>query len=95
MSTSIAKQISIYFIAIFFPFLSIVPGMRYVGQPDSKSKVVGVVILLLTGISILVNVYAIIYLWGYLGKLYKDPLSIGDLPINIDNEMLDSLKNLQ
>lgn len=92
LSTSVGKQIGIYFVAIFFPIFSIVPAIRYLGQSDNNSKAVGIVTLLLTGISILLNVYGIIYLSEQFNKIYNDPLSIGNLPI--ESGVLDSLKSL-
>jgi hypothetical protein len=58
-----------YFLAIVFPLVTILPGIRYLGQEDNKSKAVGIVILLLTGVSLLVNVYLIFWIVDYLKQL--------------------------
>lgn len=87
LSTSVGKQISIYFLAIFFPFLSIVPGIRYINQPDSKSKAVGTVTLLLTGIFLLLNIYFIFAYMDYFKQLLNSSSIIGT--------GLDSLNGLQ
>ncbi len=95
-STSIGKQIGVYLFAIFFPFLTIVPGVRYINQPDNKSKAVGVVTLFLTGISILVNVYVLIYINdNYLKPLMNNPLSIIDGSIPIDSGLMETLKGIR
>lgn len=102
LSISLGKQIGVYFLAIFFPLFSIVPGIRYLGQSDSSSKAIGVVTLLLAGISILLNVYAIIYIGDYFKQLLNNPLSIigsglptdRNLPID-EGKLMDVLKNLQ
>lgn len=87
LSTSTGKQIGIYLLAIFFPFLSIIPGIRYIGQPDSKSKAVGVVTLLLTGIFLLLNVYFLFVSMDYFKQLLSSPLLIGS--------GMDSLQGIQ
>lgn len=65
LSTSILKQIFMYLLAVFFPLVTILPGIRYLGQEDNKSKAVGIVVLLLTGVSLLVNVYLIFWIVDY------------------------------
>lgn len=90
LSTSIGKQIGVYFLAIFFPFFSIVPGIRYMNQPDSKSKAVGVVALLVTGISLLLNVYFLFVSIDYFKQLLNSPLLI-DTGV-IDTGLMNSLQ---
>ena len=65
LSTSIWKQSSMYFLAVFFPLFAILPGIRYLGQEDNNAKAVGIVILLLTGVSLLANVYLIFWMVDY------------------------------
>lgn len=69
LSTSIWKQSSMYFLAIFFPLFAILPGVRYLRQEDNGGQIVGIVILLLTGVSLLVNVYLIFWTVEYFKQL--------------------------
>ena len=54
-STTFAKQLLIYFISVFLPPLGIWPAVKYLRQPDEKSKKIGLVALLLTLISIVLT----------------------------------------
>jgi predicted RNA-binding Zn-ribbon protein involved in translation (DUF1610 family) len=69
LSTSIRKQVLMYFLAIVFPLFTILMGVRYLGQEDNKSKTVGIVVLLLTGVSLLVNVYLIFWMVEYFNQM--------------------------
>lgn len=69
LSTSIWRQVFMYFLTIVFPLVTILPGIRYLGQEDNKSKTVGIVVLLLTGVSLLVNVYLIFWMVDYFNQL--------------------------
>ncbi len=98
LSTSVGKQIGIYLLAIFFPFLSIIPGIRYTLQPDNKSKAVGIATLLLTGIFLLLNVYYLFVFMDYFKQLLNSPLLIDTGTINtgsIDSVLMETLKGLQ
>src|SRR5882724_10844548 len=57
LSTSLEKQISVYLLSIFLPPFGLVPGIKYLRQADQKSKIVGTVALLLTGVSLLLTIY--------------------------------------
>ena len=50
--TSIGKQISIYLISFLLPPFGLAPGIRYLMQPDQKAKIIGIVAILLTIVSI-------------------------------------------
>lgn len=93
LSTSGGKQIGIYLVAVFFPIFSIVPGIRYINQADSKSKTVGIVTLLLTGISLLLNVYFVFILIDYFKQLLNSPLLFDTG--GTDAGMMEYLKSLQ
>lgn len=56
LSTSIGKQIGIYALSFFLPPLGLVPGFRYLRQKDSKSKIVGLIAILLTLVSIIITI---------------------------------------
>lgn len=97
-STSVGKQIGIYFLAVFFPFFSIIPGVRYINQPDNKSKAVGVVTLFLTGVSLLINIYFLFVLKDTFMQLFNSPLLINTGGIDtgsIDYGLMKTLKGLQ
>ena len=57
LSTSVLKQVLIYSLSLLLPPLGIWPAIKYLQQPDQKSKNVGIVSLVLTIISIVVTIY--------------------------------------
>jgi hypothetical protein len=87
MSTSFWKQFLLYFVAVFFPILAIVPGIRYMREADNAAKAVGVVVLLLTGISLLVNAYFGWVFW----QSFKGYYQLLSSPISIENGVGESL----
>ncbi|MBI1838863.1 MAG: zinc-ribbon domain-containing protein [Candidatus Colwellbacteria bacterium] len=56
-STSIPKQILIYFVSFFLAPLGLVYTFKYLRQPDKKSKTIGAVSLALTIVAITATVY--------------------------------------
>jgi len=63
MSTSVATQIGVYLLSFFLPPFGLIPALRYMRQTDRKSKIIGVVAIVLTAISLVVSVYyAIIFI---------------------------------
>lgn len=68
-STSLFAQFGIYFLSIFFPFFAILPGIEYLNQQDNKSKAVGTITLLLSGIFLMINVYLIVFYMDYFKEL--------------------------
>jgi hypothetical protein len=54
LSTSLNQQIIMYLESFFLPPYGLIIGMRYLKQKDDASKIVGVVAIILTVISILV-----------------------------------------
>lgn len=56
LSTSIPKQISIYILSFFLPPLGLLPGIKYLFQKDQKAKMIGLIALLLTFISIIITI---------------------------------------
>lgn len=98
LSTSVGKQIGIYLLAVFFPFFSIIPGIRYIRQSDSISKSVGIVTLLLSGIFLMLNIYFFYVSMDYFKQLLNSPLLIDTGTINtgsIDSVLMETLKGLQ
>lgn len=57
LSTSIAKQIGIYLFAILCPPFGLIPGIKYLNQPDNRSKIIGLVTVLLTGFTLMMAIY--------------------------------------
>jgi len=56
LSTSITKQISIYLGSVLLPPLGLVWGIRYLREKDNTSKVVGVIAIILTVITLILLV---------------------------------------
>ena len=56
-STSFEKQISLYLLSIFLPPFGLIPGVKYLMQDNEKSKIVGIVAIILTIISTALTTY--------------------------------------
>jgi hypothetical protein len=56
LSTTLLKQILIYALSLFLPPAGVWPAVKYLRQPDEKSKRVGIIVLLLTIISIVLTI---------------------------------------
>lgn len=54
---TIAKQIGIYAISILLPPLGLWPGIKYIFQKDEKTKVVGIIAVILTIVSTVVTAW--------------------------------------
>jgi len=52
LSEGIWKQIGIYSLSFFLPPFGLWPGIKYLRQPDDKSKMIGFISILLTVVSI-------------------------------------------
>src|SRR5260221_13485505 len=57
LSTSIGKQISLYLVSVLLPPFGLWPAFKYLFQKDMKSKVVGSVAIILTGVSLAFAAY--------------------------------------
>lgn len=57
LSTGLLKQAAIYALSFFLPPLGLWPAIKYLRQPDQKSKNVGIAAIILTIISIVISVY--------------------------------------
>jgi len=77
-------------VAVFFPPLAIIPGIRYLRQSDNSSKAVGAIALLVAGISLLVSIYYFVVFWDYAKALFGNQLSGVDVGIG----GMDSLMGL-
>lgn len=56
LEISIGKQIMLYLIAFFLCPLGLIPGIKYLLKPDSKSKQVGAILVFLSVVSLLINI---------------------------------------
>lgn len=66
--TTVVSQILIYLLSILLPPLGIWPAVKYLRQPDQKSKTIGWVAIFLTVISIVVTIWLSV---GYFNSLQK------------------------
>jgi hypothetical protein len=67
-STSLTKQILIYLLSAFLPPLGIWPALKYLRQPDEKSKKIGMIAISLTIISIIFSIWLSV---GFLKSFQK------------------------
>ena len=56
-SISIGKQIGLYLLAFFLPPFGFYPGIKYLLKNDQKAKIVGSIIILLTTVSLVINIW--------------------------------------
>lgn len=74
LSTSIGKQTIIYLVSIFLPPFGLSPAVKYIKQPDSKSKIIGWVAVALTILSITITTLLFIKTIQDTFSVYKDLL---------------------
>lgn len=58
LSTSIVKQIWLYIFSLLLPPLGIWPAIKYLKQEDGKARKIGIIILVLTAVSIVLTIWA-------------------------------------
>src|SRR5581483_7606560 len=64
LSTSLLKQILLYSGAVLLPPSGLFTGIKYLSHgEDGKTKAIGVILLLLTFISVAVSVWILVGLW--------------------------------
>lgn len=76
LSTTFRKQLSIYLISVFLPPLGLWPAIKYLRQPDEKSKKIGLTALILTIISFVVTSWLTVNLINSLNKGISDQLNL-------------------
>ena len=59
-STSVSRQALLYLGSLLLPPLGLIWGWRYLRQPDSTSKIIGTVAILITFISLIVTSWLVI-----------------------------------
>ncbi len=72
---TMVKQIGIYALSILLPPLGLWPGLKYVFQKDEKTKMVGIIAIILTIISTIVT------LWLFMNTITGITSGIGS-PLN-------------
>lgn len=68
-STSFGKQLGLYLFAVLVPPFGLIPGIKYMNQPDDKSKVIGLITILLTAFSLMAAIYYGVIFWQYFVNL--------------------------
>jgi len=76
LSTTLLKQLSIYFISFFLPPLGVWPGIKYLRQGDEKSKKIGLAAIFLTIISIIITSWLTMNLINSLNKELNNQLNL-------------------
>src|SRR5205809_1073367 len=57
LTVSVGRQIGIYLLSFFLPPLGLYPGIKYIRQSNSKTKLVGWIAIGLTVVSIAISLY--------------------------------------
>ena len=68
LSTTIGKQIYIYAVSILLPPAGLWWGVKYLRQGDSKSQKIGVAAIVLTMLSLIINLY---FIWLFYQSFIK------------------------
>lgn len=58
--TTIPAQIKVYLISIFLPPFGFLPGVKYLMKQDEKAKKIGMIVIVLTLLSTIINGYLLI-----------------------------------
>lgn len=75
LSTSVAKQIAVYLTSLFLPPFGLIPGIKYLKQEDSKSKMIGVLAISITLISLIVSIMIAVNVASSLNKVVGGQLN--------------------
>lgn len=73
-SISVTSQIILYLVSIFLPPFGILPAMKYLRQPDQKSKIIGGVAIVLTIISLIFTALFLINLMNTVNQQVNSQL---------------------
>jgi len=76
LATTFSKQLWIYLVSFFLPPFGVWPAVKYLRQPDEKSKRIGWVAIFLTIISVLITIRLTI---GFISSFNKSLNSQFDL----------------
>jgi hypothetical protein len=75
LSTAIFRQILIYLLSFLLPPLGFWPAVKYLKQPDGKSRAIGFTAIILTMISIVISVWSYFYFMDILNKTINSNLN--------------------
>ena len=73
---SVFKQIGVYAISLLIPPLGLWPGIKYLRQSNEKTKIIGVVAIILTVISISVTIWLTIGLINQVDQTVTEQMNI-------------------
>lgn len=76
LSTTVLKQIWLYFISLFFPPFGFSPAIKYLKQQDAKAKIVGKICLILSIISTGIMIYLIINSFKTFGSTFDSQMEL-------------------
>jgi len=76
VSTSVGRQIWIYFVSFFFPPFGLVPGIKYLRQENSLAQKIGFVAIILTILSIVITVIVMFQLIAQAQQQIQAQLSL-------------------
>ncbi len=79
LSTSVLAQFGVYAFSILLPPFGIWPAIKYLRQQDTASKIVGIVVILLTVVSLGVTAYFSTAAVQYANNIMKYETSTPDL----------------
>lgn len=78
LDTSIGKQLMLYIGSVILLPFGIVWGFRYLKQPDSKSKLVGIITIIITIVTLIyVTVYTINFINAFQEELHRQLQDVG------------------
>jgi uncharacterized membrane protein YvbJ len=72
-STALLKQLLVYTVSFFLPPLGLWPAIKYLRQPDQKSRCIGWAAIILTIVSVILSVYLSVNMLNSLNEqLYSE-----------------------
>lgn len=74
LPASLVFQLGIYLLSFFLPPLGLWPGFKYLKQINSKLRIIGVIAILLTFISIVISVILLFHLMNYVNQQVNSQL---------------------
>ncbi|CAN5147790.1 hypothetical protein BH11PAT1_BH11PAT1_5660 [soil metagenome] len=75
LSVTMGKQLSIYALSFFLPPLGLWPGIKYLRQNEQSAKRVGIIALVLTVISLILNVWFGIAIYNQYKQTFSSQLN--------------------
>lgn len=75
VSTSVGRQIWIYFLSTFLPPLGLWPGIKYLLQNDEKAKMIGIIAIVLTILSTIITIWISIGLLNQITQQFNTQMN--------------------